>query len=140
MDNSLPYLTFPMLLPTSRNKKNWAQVLNLYSFIHPLIQQILSTFYVPDIFPGAGTTEMLLLSCSVVSDSCDQMGCSMLGLSFTVSQSMLKLMSIESVMPSNYLVLCHPLLLLSSIFPRIRVFSSDLALHIRWPKYWSFSP
>ena len=48
-------------------------------------------------------------------------------------------MSIESVVPSNYLILCHPLLLLSSIFPNIRVFSSESALHIRWPKYWSFS-
>ena len=60
-------------------------------------------------------------------------------LSFTISQSLLKLMSIESVMPSNHLILCHPLLLLPSIFPSIRVFSNELALHIRWPKYWSFS-
>ena len=60
-------------------------------------------------------------------------------LSFTVSQSLLKLMFIESVMPSNHLVLCCPLLLLPSIFPSIRVFSSELALQIRWPKYWSFS-
>ena len=55
------------------------------------------------------------------------------------SQSLLKLMSIESVMPSNHLILCHPLLLLPSIFPRIRAFSNESALHIRWPKYWSFS-
>ena len=48
-------------------------------------------------------------------------------------------MSIESVMPSNHLILCHPLLFLPSILPRIRVFSNELALHIRWPKYWSFS-
>ena len=60
-------------------------------------------------------------------------------LSFTISQSLLKLVSIESVMPSNHLVLCCPLLLLPSIFPSIRVFSNELALHIRWPKYWSFS-
>ena len=60
-------------------------------------------------------------------------------LSITNSQSLLKLMSIELVMPSNHLVLCCPLLLLPSIFPRIRVFSNDSALHIRWPKYWSFS-
>ena len=56
-----------------------------------------------------------------------------------ISLSLLKLMSIESVMPSNRLILCHPLLLLPSIFPSIRVFSSDSTLHIRWPKYWSFS-
>ena len=52
---------------------------------------------------------------------------------------LLKLMSIESVMPSNHLILCCPLILLPSVFPNIRVFSNELALHIRWPKYWSFS-
>ena len=55
------------------------------------------------------------------------------------SQSLLKLTSIKSVMPSNHLILCHPLLLLPSIFPSIRVFSIESVLHIRWPKYWSFS-
>ena len=60
-------------------------------------------------------------------------------LSFTISQSLFKLMSIELVMPSNHLILCCPLILLPSIFPSIRVFSSELALCIRWPKYWSFS-
>ena len=60
-------------------------------------------------------------------------------LSITNSQSLLKLRSIESVMPSNHLILCHPLLLLPSIFPSIRVFSNDSALCIRWPKHWSFS-
>ena len=60
-------------------------------------------------------------------------------LSFTISRSLLKLMSIESVMPSNHFVLCCPLLLLPSIFPSIRVFSSGSAVHIRWPKFWSFS-
>ena len=58
---------------------------------------------------------------------------------FTISWSLVKLMSIESVMPSNYLILCHPLLLLPSIFPSNRVFSHELALRIRWSKYWSFS-
>ena len=57
----------------------------------------------------------------------------------TSSQSLPKLMSIELVMPSNHLILCYPLLLLPSIFPRIRVFSSELVVHIRWPNYWSFS-
>ena len=60
-------------------------------------------------------------------------------LSTTNSQSLLKLMSIELVMPSNHLILCLPLLLLPSIFPSIRVFSNESALHIRWPKFWSFS-
>ena len=60
-------------------------------------------------------------------------------MSFTISRSLLKLMSIESVMPSNYLILCHPLLLLPSVFLSIRVFSNESVLQIRWPKYWSFS-
>ena len=60
-------------------------------------------------------------------------------LSITNSWSLLKLMSIKSVMPSNHLILCHLLLLLPSIFPSIRVFSNESVLHIRWPKYWSFS-
>ena len=60
-------------------------------------------------------------------------------LSITSSWSLLKLMAIESVMSSNHLVLCHPLLLLPSIFPSIRIFSNESVLRIRWPKYWSFS-
>ena len=60
-------------------------------------------------------------------------------LSLTISRSSRKLMSIESVMPSNHLMPCRPLLLLPSIFPSIRVFSNESALRIRWPKYWSFS-
>ena len=60
-------------------------------------------------------------------------------LSFTISRSLLKLMFIELVMPSNYRVLCHPLLLLPSIFPSFRVFSNESVLCIKWPKYWSFS-
>ena len=60
-------------------------------------------------------------------------------LSITNSRSLLKLMSIESVMPSSHLMLCHPLLLLPPIPPSIRVFSNESALHMRWPKYWSFS-
>ena len=61
-------------------------------------------------------------------------------LPITISQSLLKLMSIKSVMPSNHLILCNPLLLPSSVFPSIRVFSNEsVLLHITWPKYWSFS-
>ena len=60
-------------------------------------------------------------------------------LSITNSQSLLKLLSIEPVMPSNHLILCHPFLLLPSVFPSIRVFSNESVLCIRWPKYWSFS-
>ena len=60
-------------------------------------------------------------------------------LSFTISQSLLKLMSIESVIPSNHLILCRPLLLLPSVFPSIRIFSNELAYFIRWPRYWNFN-
>ena len=71
---------------------------------------------------------------------CDLMDCAyQASLTFTISWSLLKFISIESVMLSNHLILCHPFLLLPSVLPSIRVFSRDSALHIRWPKYWSFS-
>ena len=81
---------------------------------------------------------------SSVAQSCltlwDPMDCSIPGLPIHHhSRSLPKLMSIESVMQSNYLILCHPLLLPPSIFPSIRVFSDESVLRIRWPKYWSFS-
>ena len=84
---------------------------------------------------------LLLFSLSVVSESWwDLMDCSRrASVFFSISWGLLKLTSIESVMPSNYLMLCHPLLLLLSVFPSIKVFSSESVLHIRWPKYWSFS-
>ena len=139
MYNSLPYLTFPMLLPISRNKKNWAQVLNLYSSIHPFIQQILSTSYVPDIFPGIGTTEMLF-SCSVVSDSCDSMICSTLG--FLVLHHLPELAQTHVHWVSDAVQLSYPL---SSPCPPAFNLSQHQSpfqravLNIRWPKYWSFS-
>ena len=81
--------------------------------------------------------------CSVAQSSptlCDRMDCSTPGFpSSTISQSLLKLRIIESVMPSNHLILCCTLLFLPSIFTSIKVFSNELALHIRWPKDWSFS-
>ena len=71
---------------------------------------------------------------------CDPLDCSMRGPpSFIISWSLPKLMSMESVMSSNHLILCHPLLLLSSIFSSIRVFSNESVIHIMWPKYWCFS-
>ena len=77
---------------------------------------------------------------SVVSDSATPWTAArQASLSITNSQSLLKLTSTESVMPSNHLILCHPLLLLPSIFPSIRLFSNESALCISWPKYWSFS-
>ena len=82
----------------------------------------------------------MLFSHSVLSDSVTPWTpARQASLSITISWSLLKLMSIASVMPSNYLILCLPLLLLPSIFPSIRVFSSESVLRIRWPKYWSFS-
>ena len=77
-----------------------------------------------------------LISISSVTQLCPTLCDSM---DFTNSQSLLKLKSIESVMLSNHLILCHPLLLLPSIFPSIRVSSNQSVLHIMWPKYWSFS-
>ena len=81
--------------------------------------------------------------CSVAQSClilCDPMVCIIqASLSFTIFWSLLKLMSIESVMPSSHLILCHPLLFLPSIFPSIRVFSNESTLPIKWPKYWSFS-
>ena len=72
---------------------------------------------------------------------CDphELQCARLSCPFTFSQSLLRLMSIELVMPSNHLILCHPLLLLRPIPPSIRVFSNESTPRIRWPKYWSFS-
>ena len=82
---------------------------------------------------------VMLFSRSVVPDSAAPWtAASQVSLSFTVSQSLLKITSIEWVMPSNQLVLCHPFLLLPSIFPSIRVFSSESTVHIRWPEDWSF--
>ena len=82
----------------------------------------------------------LLFSRSVLSDSATTWTAAhQASLSFTISWSLLKLMSIESVIQSNHLILCHHLLLLPSIFPSIRVFSSESVLCIRWPKYWRFS-
>ena len=79
-------------------------------------------------------------SCPVVSDSLQPHAAArQASLSITNSWSLLKLMSIVSVMPSNHLILCRPLLLPPSIFPSIRIFSNEWVLHIRWPKYWNFS-
>ena len=84
--------------------------------------------------------QLLLFSVSVLSSSATPWTAArQASLSITISRSLLKLMSFESVMPSNDLTLCHPLFLLLSIFPSIRVFSDESALRIRWPNYWSFS-
>ena len=94
--------------------------------------------------PGWGSKILHAGSICSVAQSCltlrDPMDCSTPGFpAHHQLQSLLKLMSIELVMPPNYLILCCPLLLLPSVFPRIRVFSNESVLRIRWPKYWSFS-
>ena len=107
---------------------------------HPL-------FLLPPIFPSIRvfSNELALHINSVQSLSCVRLfvtpwiAACQASLSITNSRSLLKLMSIESMLPSNHLILCHPLLLLPSIFPSIRVFSIESALCIRRPKYWSFS-
>ena len=92
---------------------------------------------------GSYAHALATICCSVTQlcpTHCDRMDCSMLGFPILHYLSeLLKLISIKSKTPSNYLILCCPFLLLPSIFPRIRVFSNELALPIKWPKYWSFS-
>ena len=87
------------------------------------------------------TFSLVQFSCSVMSNYLQTpwTAARQATLSITIYQSSIKLMSIESVMLSNHLILCRPLLLLTSIFPSIRVFSTESAFHSRWPKYWSFS-
>ena len=88
---------------------------------------------------GSCPISLVQFSHSVMSNSeTPRTAAYQVSLSITNSQSLLKLMSIESVMPSNHFIFCHPLLLPPSIFPSIRVFSNESVLHIRWPKYWSF--
>ena len=91
-----------------------------------------------------GTLTCQLCCCCSVTQSCPTLcnpmtAAQQASLSFTTTQSLLKLMSIKSVMPSNHLILYRPLLLLPSVFPSIRVFSNESVLPIRWPQYWSFS-
>ena len=90
---------------------------------------------------AVGFSHLLLFSGSVMSDPLQLRGLAarQVSLSFTISESLLKLISIEWVVPSNHFILCHPLLLPPSVFPSIRVFSNESALPIRWPKCWSFS-
>ena len=95
------------------------------------------SYYLQIVLPDIEKT--LLFSHKVVSNSAVPSSAPHQVFLATISWSLLKLMSIESVMPSNHLILCRPLLLLPSIFPSIRVFSNESALHMRWPNYWSFS-
>ena len=110
----------------------------------PWSEVYISLLLIKEIFTCWLTSKSFWLQFSSVAQLCptlcDPLDCSTPGsLSITNTQSLLKLMSIESVMPSNPLIFCHPLLLPPSIFPSIRVFSNESILHIRWPTYWSFS-
>ena len=89
--------------------------------------------------PGAGSVDSVQALSRVRLSATPWTAACQAPLSFAISQSLLKLMSIELVIPSNHLILCLPLLLLPSIFPSTRVFSNESVLRIRWPKYWSFS-
>ena len=90
-------------------------------------------------FLGLQSSRVLFSHSAVSNSATPWTAACQASLSFTISRSLLKLMSIESVMPSTHLILCHPFVLLPPIFPSIKVFSSELALPIRWPKYWCFS-
>ena len=118
------------------------------SIMSPWSLLICDSFSVFLVFPGLDTLKTMvpysMVQFSSVAQSCLTLAtpwteARQAFLSITSSRSLRKLMSIESVMPSNHLILCRPLLLLPSIFPSIRVFSSESVLHIRWPTYWSFS-
>ena len=108
--SSLPSLTLHLIIMTS----------HIYTFISSYVVVVQSLGHVWLFVTPWTTADQALLS-------------------LTISQSLSKFMFLESVIPSNHLILCHSLLLLPSIFPSIRIFSSDSSLHIRWPKYWSFS-
>ena len=108
-----------------KEPRHWKRVTNLST---------LGTF-----IPLTSISSSVQFSHSVVFNSLRPLEACQVSLSITNSQSLPKLMSIESVMPSNHLILCQPLLLLPSIFPSIKVFSNESLLHIRWPKYCSFS-
>ena len=111
---------------------------SVFSFsldIHPMVELLDHTYY----FSGSIFVVVVQLLNHVWLFVTAWAAACQAPLSFTISQSLLKLKSIESVMPSNHLILCHPLLLLSSVFPSISIFFSELALCIRRPEYWSFS-
>ena len=120
---------------------------NMSSFIWLILFRIMCLKYIPDIAYYQCVIFLpycWVCHCYLVAKSCPTLcnprtAAHQTSLSFTISWSLLKLISIESVMSSNHLILCHPLHLLPSIFPSIRVFPNELALRIRQPKYWSFS-
>ena len=133
----LQALLNPFLLPALNLGKHW------FAFCHYILVCFFLEFYMNGVLPHVlflGLVIFVFWSLSHVQlFAVPWTAAHQASLSITNSWSLLKLMSIESVMPSNHLILCHPHLLLFSIFPSIRVLSSELALCIRWPEYWSFS-
>ena len=110
------------------------------SDLNHFITENLFPFVSPSLFLPTPQFGSVQFSHSVMSDSVTPWTAArQASLSFTIPRSLLRLVSMESVMPSNHLILCCPLLLTPSIFPSIRVFPNESILHIRWPKYWSFS-
>ena len=117
-----------MTSQNTKSGKNWQEILTLYKRIYT--NGCSASLVISSV---SSVTQLFQLFVTPWTTACQA------SLSITNSQSLLKLMSIESVKPSNHLILCHHLLLLPPIFPSIRVFSNESALQIRWPKYWSFS-
>ena len=117
--------------------KQWKQCQTLFFWSPKSLKMVTAVMKLKD----TCSLEEVQFSCSVVSDSfaTPRTAACQASLSITNSRSLPKLMSIKSVMPFNHLILCYLLLILRSIFPSIRVFPNESALHVRWPKYWSFS-
>ena len=122
-------------------------ILILFTDLEEIIFSPKNLIFLPSSTETLFKTEYKLLSAFVVIQSLSRVqlfatpwttACQV-SLSFTISQSLFKLMSIELAMPSNHLILCRPLLLVPSVFPNIGIFSNELTFRIRWPKYWSFS-
>ena len=117
-----------MTSQNTKSGKNWQEILTLYKRIYT--NGCSASLVISSV---SSVTQLFQLFVTPWTTACQA------SLSITNSQSLLKLMSIESVKPSNHLILCHHLLLLPPIFPSIRVFSNESALQFWWPKYWSFS-
>ena len=121
--------------------KQWKQWQTFFSWAPKSLQMVTTAMKLKDACSLEEKLWQTFCCCAVMSNSLQIHGLQHASLPcpFTISWSLLKLMSIESVMPSNHLILCRPLLLWPSIFPSIRVSSNESVLHIRWPKDWSFS-
>ena len=144
-DLTTPCCLHPVFLCCKNDFATVTQMLHIYQQnVSEATGSLLVFFYLFFFGGGQDTRYYNLCCCCSVAKSCltlcDPMECStQASLVFTISWSLLKLMSVEWMMPSNHLILCHSLLLLPSIFPSIRIFSSESALCIRWPRDWTFT-